>query len=60
MQDDAFVNNGTMTFTVDKPLPGWARAVGGLMIVACVLPIAVYGVWKHMTWDEIQQAIYGR
>lgn len=58
--DDAFVNNGTMTFTVDKPLPGWARAVGGLMIVACVLPIAVYGVWKHMTWEEIQQAIYGR
>ncbi|XP_063694194.1 sodium- and chloride-dependent transporter XTRP3-like [Bolinopsis microptera] len=59
--DDAALNiNKTMTFTVDKPLPGWARAVGGLMIVACVLPIAVYGVWKHMTWEEIKQAISGR
>ena len=52
--------NATMKFTEEKKLPQWARVMGGFMILVCVLPVAVYGVWKHMTLEEIKQAIYGR
>jgi len=57
--DDAF-RNVTMKFTAQKELPVWARAMGGLMVTACVTPVVVYGVWKHMSLEEIKQCIAGK
>ena len=53
------MHDRTPQYTETLVLPQSARIAGGLMVTMCVLPVAVYGVWKHMTVKEIKECING-